>query len=380
MIKQYFNPVRLVFGKGAIVHAAKEVKAFGNKCLVVMQDNNPAMQEIKKNTAKVLEEAGINADFFTEIRPNPLITDIKKGIEIIHTNLYDVVIAIGGGSVIDTAKLLCLSNQYEIDWTIIHEMQPMLQNKNKLPLIAVPTTAGTGSHCTPAAVVSDEQSVKHTIYSYDFFPTAAIIDSTLAMSLPNALTASTGFDAFSHLSESYINGNLSPISEVLCLDAMKKIVHVLPKLMIENKEEYREIMSYADSCAGICLSNGGAIIPHAFGEVISSCAYRINHGCSLAIVYPSFIEHYYDHPIYGERIKKVIEIMNQGKMVINHAKDARKVMEQFISSLLLKKSLAEYEINADELKAIRNHYMNQKRFKQEEVAAIIEELCADTTI
>lgn len=375
MTKQYFNPVRLVFGKDAVVNVVKEVKRLGNKCLVVMQDNNPVMMDIKKNIANVLKKADIHADFFTEIRPNPLISDIKKGIAIIHANQYDAVIAIGGGSVIDTAKLLCLSNQYEIDWNIIHETQPMLQNKHKLPLIAVPTTAGTGSHCTPAAVVSDEHSIKHTIYSYDFFPTAAMIDSTLAMSLPNSLTAATGFDAFSHLSESYINGNLSPIAEVLCLDAMKKIVHVLPKLMIENKEEYREIMSYADSCAGICLSNGGAIIPHAFGEVISSHAYRINHGSSLAIVYPSFIEHFYDHALYGERIRVVIEIINQGKTEIKNAKEARKVMEQFISSLSLKQSLAEYDINADELGQIRNDYMNQKRFKLDEVKAIIHDIC-----
>lgn len=375
MTKQYFNPVRLVFGKDAVVNAAKEVSRLGNKCLVVMQDNNPVMTDIKNNTTNVLKSVGIHADFFTEIRSNPLISDIKKGIEIIHANQYDAVIAIGGGSVIDTAKLLCLSNQYEIDWNIIHEKTPMLQNKHKLPLIAVPTTAGTGSHCTPAAVVSDELSVKHTIYSYDFFPAAAIIDSTLAMSLPNSLTAATGFDAFSHLSESYINGNLSPIAEVLCIDAMKKIVDVLPKLMIENKSEYREIMAYADSCAGICLSNGGAIIPHAFGEVISSCIYRVNHGSSLALVYPSFIEHYYDHKIYGERIKKVIEIINQGKEAISTGKDARNVMEQFISSLSLKQTLAEYDINAVELQQIRNSYMNQRRFKHEEVAAIINDIC-----
>lgn len=375
MIKQYFNPVRLVFGKGAVVNAAREVKNFGNKCLVVMQDNNPVMLELKNKTAEILKAAGIDADFFTNIRANPLISDIKKGIEIIHANQYAAIIAIGGGSVIDTAKLLCLSNQYEIDWHIIHEVQPMLQNKCKLPLIAVPTTAGTGSHCTPAAVVSDEQSIKHTLYSYDFLPIAAMIDSTLTMSLPNSLTASTGFDAFSHLSESYINGNLSPIAEVLCIDAMKKIVNVLPKLMIENKAEYREIMSYADSCAGICLSNGGAIIPHAFGEVISSCAYRVNHGCSLALVYPAFIEHYYNHTIYGERSKKVIEIINQDKKGINHARDARQVMEQFISSLSLKLKLAEYEINADELQQIRNSCMNQKRFKLEEVQAIIDDIC-----
>lgn len=378
MLKQYFNPVRFVFEKDAIKNVSREVKHYGTRCLVVMQDNNPVMLDIKNKVADCFNEQGINADFFTEIRPNPLISDIEKGIQIIHQNNYDAVVAIGGGSVIDTAKLLSISNQYEIDWKIIHEMQPMLENHHKLPLIAMPTTAGTGSHCTPAAVVSDEQSVKHTIYSYDFFPSTALIDSTLTMSLPQSLTASTGFDAFSHLSESYINGNLAPIPEVLCLDAMKKIVQTLPALMNENKAEYREIMSYADSCAGICLSNGGAIVPHAFGEVISSSAYRVNHGCSLALVYPSFVEHFYHHPIYGERVKKVIEIIHQEP--VQNEKEARKIMEQFITSLHLKLTLAEYEINAKELQQIKTNCMNQKRFKPEEVSAIIDDLCSGALI
>lgn len=375
-IKQHFNPVRLIMGKGAIDLLGKEVLKYGKKCLLVIQTNNEPMLEIKNRIVKILESSCIDYDVFSDIRPNPLMSDIKKGIALIQANHYDAVVAVGGGSVIDTAKVLSVSNHYDIDFASIFAQQLLPHNEKKLPLLSVPTTAGTGSHCTQAAVISDENNVKHSIYSYDFFSTVAFVDHTFTLSLPKSLTASTGFDAFCHLSESYIMGHLSSIMEVINVHAMKDIVSVLPKLMVENKEEYRETMSIADSCAGICLSNGGAIIPHAFGEAISSCVYRISHGCSLAICYPPFVEYFYDHEIYGQRIKDVIEILNYDHRDVKNGKDARMIMESFIESINLKHRLSDYEVTSEEMKMIRNAYLNQKRFKLEEVKEIIDDICA----
>lgn len=378
MMKQHFNPVRLVMGKHAMQALPQEILRYGKKCLLVTQDNCDAMMEIKNRIGELLEKDGIEYDVFNEIRPNPLMSDIEKGIRMVKENHYDTVVTVGGGSVIDTGKILSVSNDYEIDWQMAFAKPLSLHNKNKLPLFTVPTTAGTGSHCTQAAVISDDHNMKHSVYSFDFFSTAAFVDYTLTMSLPKALTASTGFDAFCHLSESYIMGRLSPIMEMMSLDAMRKIVKVLPKLMEENREEYREIMSVADSCAGICLSNGGAIVPHAFGEAISSHVYRINHGCSLAVCYPAFAEHFYKHKEYGKRIKDVVEILGGEKADIQDGKKARTVVEHFIESLELKHTLADYGVSEEELSKIRNSLLEQKRFKPEEVTGIIEDICGET--
>ncbi len=379
-IKQHFNPVRLIIGAGSIQTLTKEVSRYGKKVLLVAQTNNDAMITIKDKIANILGEGGIEYDVFNEIRPNPLMSDIEKGFQIIKENQYDAVVAVGGGSVIDTAKVLSVSRNYEVDWNTAIAKPLSLRNPLKLPLFSIPTTAGTGSHCTPAAVISDENNAKHSIYSFDFFSEVAFVDYTLTMSLPKSLTASTGFDAFCHLSESYIMGMLAPIMEVINVDSMKKIADGLPKLVNENKAEYRETMAIADSCAGMCLSNGGAIIPHAFGEAISSTAYRINHGCSLAICYPSFVEHFYYHETYGSRIQTVIDIINKEHLEIKNEKDARIVMEKFIESLGLKYRLADYEITKEELDCIHESLSNQKRFKPEEVAGIIEDICASANL
>lgn len=374
-ITQHFNPVRLVMGAGAVNTLGKEVKQFGNKCLLVAQDNNEAMIAIRDKIGNILSEAEIAYDTFSDIRPNPLVSDIMKGVEKIRKGNYEAIVAVGGGSVIDTAKILRVSSENDIDWKEAFATRIIAPVKEKLPMIAIPTTAGTGSHCTQAAIVSDNNNVKHSVYSYDFFSTVALVDYTLTMSLPKSLTASTGFDAFCHLSESYIMGMLSPIMKMFNVEAMKTVADVLPKLMSDNKEEYRQAMSVADSCAGISLSNGGAIIPHAFGEVLSSTAYRINHGCSLALCYPSFVEHYFDNEEYGQRVKDVIDIINKDRVEVHSGKDARVVMEKFIESLGMSYELSAYEITTEELAVIREAMQSQKRFKPEDVQKIINDIC-----
>lgn len=375
MLKQQYNPVRLVMGEGAIHHLGEEIKKYGNRCLLLAQTNNDAMVLIKNKITDILEKENILYDVFSDIRPNPLVTDIDKGIQMIRANPYDAIVAVGGGSVIDTAKILRIAQKNEVHWKEMFDKSNLDLVEEKLPLISIPTTAGTGSHCTQAAIISDESNQKHSLYSYDFFSTVALIDYTLTLSLPSALTASTGYDAFCHLSESYIMGRLTPMLEAMNKDAMNQIAQVLPKLVRENKDEYREIMSVADSCAGISLSNGGAIIPHAFGEAISSNVYRINHGCSLAICYPAFVREYFDHKEYGERIKDVIEIINYDKVAIKNGDDAAQIMIDFITSLGLKYKLKEYDVTADEVSKIKDSLRNQKRFDLADVSNIIDEIC-----
>ena len=376
-MNQHYNPVRVIFGKDSLNTLPNEIKKYGNKCLLVTQNNNEAMVAMANNIVSLLHNNDIVVDLFCDVRTNPYIKDVQKGIEVIKEGNYDAVIAVGGGSVIDTSKILCYSASQDIIWQDAFDDKPLSSNPNKLPLIAIPTTAGTGSHCTQAAVISDENNFKHTIMSYDFFPSCAIVDYMLTMSLPKFLTATTGFDAFCHLSEAYINGRLSELTKNIAVPAIKDIVNYLPKLMNDNKEEYRSIMCVADTAAGITLSNGGATVPHSFGEIISSSVYRINHGNSLAIVYPAFVEHYYDNKELGNHIKDIIDMLNVYDLEVKNGKDAKKVMINFIESLGMKYHLSDFDLTKEEYDVIRSHFESQTRFNKDDVKDIIEEICTN---
>ena len=236
-VTQHYNPVRLLMGANAVGLLGKEVRQYGSKCLLVIQNNNDAMLQLQRRITAILSKAEIEFEVFTDIRPNPLIQDIEKGMRMLQNGAFDVIVAVGGGSVIDTAKVLSISADESIDWKQCFQNPFLKPVKQKIPFIAVPTTAGTGSHCTQAAVVSDEKNIKHSIYSFDFFASEALVDYTLTMSLTVSLSASTGFDAFCHLSESYIMGHLSPIMVTINVEAMKKAITTLPKLVKENKPE-----------------------------------------------------------------------------------------------------------------------------------------------
>ena len=340
-VKQHYNPVRLNIGKDSIKMLPQEILNFGKKCLIVAQNDIEPMKIILQKVTAILDSKGIEYDLFSKIRPNPLTIDIDKGIKMIAENNYCAIVAIGGGSVIDTSKILSVSGGSPMDWGSLFANPLMDHCEKRLPLFSIPTTAGTGSHCTQAAIISDEKNIKHSIYNFDFFSTAAFVDYTLTMSLPKSLTASTGFDAFCHLSESYIMGRLSPMMEVMNLDAMKKIVETLPKLV----------------------------------EDISSTVYRINHGCSLAICYPPFVEYFYEHEKFGDRVKEVVGVLNVENNSVKNGKDARKIVEQFIESIGLKSKLSEYEVTEDETKAIKQFCLSQKRFKPEEICDIVNDIC-----
>ncbi len=371
----HYNPVILKFGEKAIENLGEIAAQYGTKCLLVGQNDNPPMKQIFDKTADILKACHMEVISFTSIRPNPLSKDIDEGISLVQNNKFDFIVAIGGGSVIDSAKILSFSNEYEINWESMFNPQILKENSKKLPLIAITTTSGTGSQCTQASVVSDLTNQKHTIFSYDFFPTVAIIDHTLTMTLPKTLTSSTAFDAFCHLSESYINGRFSCIDKLMAIEGMKKIAYALPKLMIENNLKLRRMLSEADVYAGISLSNGGATVPHFFGEKITSNAMKVNHGCSLAIVYPSYMEHYYDNKEVHNNIKDVLEIINLDNIVITNGKDAKRVMERFLELIQLPSTLGGYGVNEDELLNFKNDLLKQTRFSGDSIDKIIADIC-----
>lgn len=308
----FFTPTQLIFGSGRLEELKEVAPKYGSKCLLVCRPLEGSLKLTYQRVENLLNSVNVKVIFFDEIIPNPTIEGIEKGVITAVKNQVDFVLGIGGGSVMDSAKLIALLHNPEgvINWgkaliSYDHPFNYVASKQHTLPFIAVSTTSGTGSQCTQAAVISDNQKKeKITLFHLDLFPKVAIIDPELMTSVPTGVTAATGFDAFTHAFESYLGGRTSPLTKQMSFQAIELVIENLPKAIKEpNNIEYRTQLAWADTLAGMCLSNGGADLPHPLGEIIGGICPRIAHGETLAMVYPSFLE--YKKNIAPDKFKEI---------------------------------------------------------------------------
>ena len=308
----FFTPTQLIFGSGRLEELKEVAPKYGSKCLLVCRPLEGSLKLTYQRVENLLNSVNVEVVFFDEIIPNPSIEGIEKGVITAVKNQVDFVLGVGGGSVMDSAKLIALLHNPEgvINWgkaliSYDHPFNYVASKQHTLPFIAVSTTSGTGSQCTQAAVISDNQKKeKITLFHLDLFPKVAIIDPELMTSVPKGVTAATGFDAFTHAFESYLGGRTSPLTKQMSFQAIELVIENLPKAIKEpNNIEYRTQLAWADTLAGMCLSNGGADLPHPLGEIIGGICPRIAHGETLAMVYPSFLE--YKKNIAPDKFKEI---------------------------------------------------------------------------
>ena len=308
----FFTPTQLIFGSGRLEELKEVAPKYGSKCLLVCRPLEGSLKLTYQRVENLLNSVNVEVIFFDEIIPNPTIEGIEKGVITAIKNQVDFVLGVGGGSVMDSAKLIALLHNPEgvINWeeasiSYDHPFNYVASRQHTLPFIAVSTTSGTGSQCTQAAVISDNQKKeKFTLFHLDLFPKVAIIDPELMTSVPADVTAATGFDAFTHAFESYLGGRTSPLTKQMSFQAIELVIENLPKAIKEpNNIKYRTQLAWADTLAGMCLSNGGADLPHPLGEIIGGICPRIAHGETLAMVYPSFLE--YKKNIAPDKFKEI---------------------------------------------------------------------------
>jgi len=310
----FFVPTQIRFGTGRRKELKDILPFYGKKCLMVSRPLNGSLKETFEEIISIIRSANIEVSFFDEVIPNPTIDGVEKGVALAVENQVDFVIGIGGGSVLDTAKLIAFlyNENANINWEEAKSKydEPFaisLKPEAALSFIAVSTTSGTGSQCTQAAVVSDTKN-KVTFFHSALFPAVAIVDPELMLSVPSSVTAATGFDAFTHAFESFLGNRVSPITEQMSLQAIKLVVQNLPKAIKDpNNIKVRSNLAWADTLAGMCLANGGADLPHPLGEIIGGICSRIAHGDTLAIVYPAFLK--YKEKIAQKKLIKVAEYL-----------------------------------------------------------------------
>ena len=276
---------RIIFGPGTLKEAAPLAAAFGRKALIVTGRNS--------NRAAPLQKALPMSYAIFSVCGEPTLEVVAKGVEHAHAEQCDVVIGLGGGSAIDAAKAIAVlvANTGDIlDYLeVIGQAQPLAQPP--LPVIAIPTTAGTGAEVTRNAVLcSPQHQMKVSLRSRLMLPKAAIVDPELTYDLPPALTASTGLDALTQLIEPYVSVRANPMTDGLCREGLARATRSLRRAFDDGSDKAaREDMAFASLCGGLALANAGLGAVHGFAAAIGGM-FDAPHGAICAALLPEVME------------------------------------------------------------------------------------------
>lgn len=316
----YQMPTKIVFGLPFLKVLNEETNLFGSKLLIVTGKKFVFKTGILEKTKQLCERNGFHAITFSEIGPDPSFDIVSEGVELARKEKIDFVIAIGGGSVLDVAKLIAASyTNPEID-LISHTEEGKLQScmwrgkKESINLIAVPTTAGSGSEVSKASVITDKKHrIKCSIKSSFFYPTLAIIDPALTITLPHDTTAFTGMDALTHLTEAYLSLGANSLTDILAIEGIRMVVDNLPIVIQDPANvQARANMMLASMYGGIVDSNAGLGIDHVLAHIIGVW-YGIPHGLACAIFLPHAIECNAD--AQKSKIKNLSKIFREDNVV-----------------------------------------------------------------
>ena len=294
------------FGKGAIQEIAKEVKARGCRKVVVCTDPDLLKFQVATLVTAVLDKAAIPYAVYSGIKANPTIQNVQEGVAFCQKEGADLIVAVGGGSAIDTSKAIAviLTNPEFAD---VRSLEGASPTKNKaLPIIAVSTTSGTAAEVTINYVITDvEKNRKFVCADPHDIPVVAIVDPDMSMGMPKGLCASTGMDALTHAIEGYITKAAWELTDMMHLKAIEIIAKNL-RQSVAGDPKAREEMSVGQYIAGMGFSNVGLGIVHSMAHPLSAM-YDAPHGVACATILPYVLE--YNADATGDRYKQIAAAM-----------------------------------------------------------------------
>ena len=307
------------FGKGAREELAGEIQKRGFKKVFLVSDKSLVEAGVTAKVEDVLNKTGIPYVLYDEIKPNPTIKNVTDGVEACKNSGADLIVAVGGGSSIDTAKgiSIVMTNPDRSD---IKSLNGASNTVNRgMPIIAMPTTAGTAAEVTINYVITDEEAeVKMVCVDPNDIPILAIIDSELMASMPKSLAAATGMDALTHAVEGYITKAHNEMSDMFHMKAIKMIFKYLPAAVNDKDPEAIEMMGLAQYIAGMGFSNVGLGIVHSMAHQLGA-VYDTPHGIANAMLLPTVMRfNGEDHATAG-RFREIL--MNIGRPDAEHLND-----------------------------------------------------------
>lgn len=293
-------------GQGAIKEIPGEVKRRGFTKAFVASDPDLIKFNVTSKVTKILEENGMDYEIYSDIRPNPTIENVQTGVEAFKKSKADYIIAIGGGSSMDTSKAvgIIINNPEFAD---VRSLEGVAPTKNpSIPIIAVPTTAGTAAEVTINYVITDvEKKRKFVCVDPHDIPIVAVVDPDMMSSMPKGLTASTGMDALTHAIEGYTTKGANEITDMFNRKAIELIAKNL-RGAVENTAEGREGMALGQYLTGMGFSNCGLGIVHSMAHALGA-VYDTPHGVANAILLPTVME--YNADATGEKFREVARAM-----------------------------------------------------------------------
>ncbi len=306
MTFQYYAPVNLIFGRGNVDRAGEICAAFGKKPLLVTGTGSTKKSGLLDRCVNSLKSAGLDCAVFDKITQNPLTTTVYEGVEFARGSGCDMVLGVGGGSIMDAAKgiAFCMVNGGDVSDYIFGKKQ----SQKAIPIVLVPTTCGTGSEANQIAVLTNpETKDKKALYTMNIMPAASIVDPDVMMTMPQSVLSSVGFDAFTHALEAYTSKKANPITDAQALTAMELLAEDLPALIEDGSNVSAwESVSLAATLGGLVIGAAGVSAAHGLEHPASGLR-NIVHGRGLAALTPPIVERL--APALPEKFAKISRLL-----------------------------------------------------------------------
>lgn len=339
----------------------EQVKQFNKKKAFIATDPGLIETNIPSEIKTLLKESGFQSVVFSEVEPNPLDSTVMRGVENYKESDCDIIIAVGGGSSLDFAKAVGTMVNHSGDILDYRRGERPISNKLP-PLIAIPTTVGTGSEVTPFAIITDEkEGRKYSVANPLLFPDVALIDPNLTLSLPQHIVATTAIDALVHAIEAYTAKRANPLSTSVALQAVKMLHDYLPASYAQkNNFEARSQVQMASTLAGIALALSGVGLVHSCSHPMSA-VHDVPHGLANAILLPYVIEYNLiaSFPKYAH-IARIFDPLLINKTDEQAARQLVTLLKQFTKSLNIPKNFSylNFKFTEDMVDRLSNDAMN----------------------
>ncbi|SFJ81721.1 iron-containing alcohol dehydrogenase family protein [Thermoflavimicrobium dichotomicum] len=341
-------PTLIEFGYGKASRLGERLLQLGVNRVFLVTDKGVESAGLLNELTGSLQSQGIQFDIYTDVEPDPSLETIDRGAEVFKTKPYDCIVAVGGGSPIDAAKgiRVVASNGGSIgDYAGVNRI-PVAP---AIPLIAVPTTSGTGSEVTMFGVYSDwHNNVKVTVTSQHMAPTIALVDPKLTMSLPAKMTAASGIDALAHGIETFFSVRSRPASDALAMEAIATVHANLRRAVHDGSDiEARIGMSHGSLLAGMAFNNGFLGLTHAIGSALSGHCH-VPHGIAIGLLLPQVVA--FNTPARPDKAAKIAELLGiEANQIENRAEEVAASIAQLVKDIGLPTRLREVDVPEEKL-------------------------------
>jgi alcohol dehydrogenase class IV len=365
----YKHSGEIIFGNGRISKIGSIVARYGRRCLIVSGPHNGALRDLYPIVGELLEHLGLEWQHFDGVNRNPTSDLISTGAKLARQFQADVILGIGGGSSLDTAKAISLEATHQgTCWDYVNFKQR--PSARTLPVVAVCTTAGSGSQVNPVAIIHHPSShEKSALCSDHLIPRAAIIDPQLMLSVPAKVTAATGFVIFCQAFESILNPQSNPLTELFGWEAVRRVIKNLPVAVLDSSNlGARNSLAWADTLAGLATCGSGLGLSHGIALGVGSLFADIPYGLALASVYRACLE--FTWPSAVTMCARLAQIFDPAFEKVPNTEAAERcpdLLQDFLALIDLASTLRNFGIAIEELislarqSMVHPHYRNNPK-------------------